>query len=283
MAVSFASVASTTYAESTTVVVTKPTGLAVGDLMVAHIGVQSIDSTDSITPPSGWAEVQSNADGSMASALFTKVAVSGDVDASNFTFTSGNPAAVIAGAIYRITGAGGTPQVSGEFKANASDTPSFAVGITPAVADTLILLFVATRDADGGRTASNYAIATSNPSWTEGYDLTGTAGSGEDDYSLSSAYANRPQTSDTGNFSVSLGGGTNITDCIGQMMVIRPMVTSTIAESITLTEGVSLTQLLTITIAEAVALTEALSVTIGKWANQAKSALGSWVNLDKND
>lgn len=68
----------------TTMTLTKPTGLAVGDLMIVIIG---IDSTSSLATPAGWTKQQAQTGGGYGNTLFTKVADAADVAAANFSFT----------------------------------------------------------------------------------------------------------------------------------------------------------------------------------------------------
>lgn len=72
---------------STTLTITKPTGLTVGDLMVATIGK---DDDPSVTGPSGWvneAEASGTAGNDNNGSIWWKVADAADVAASNFTWT----------------------------------------------------------------------------------------------------------------------------------------------------------------------------------------------------
>jgi hypothetical protein len=73
----------TAIASAATVVVTKPTGLAVGDLMVAHL----YHSVQTITGLAGFTELINNSDGSdISGKILYKIADSSDVAASDFTF-----------------------------------------------------------------------------------------------------------------------------------------------------------------------------------------------------
>jgi hypothetical protein len=94
---------------STTLTITKPTGLAVGDLMVAHLVRSDNDQNSRTWSLSGWTsavDTQGNDTGTSSSgmAALHKIADSGDVAASNFTFTVSSAADFLAGAIYRIDG-----------------------------------------------------------------------------------------------------------------------------------------------------------------------------------
>lgn len=158
--------ASNTGASSGSVTITKPTGLAVGDLMVAFIAYWAGGATRTITTPSGWTSVQKadGTDGGMA--IFTKVANSGDVSASDFTFSISASGDCIAGTLHRIDGyssQGSSEQDSTGTPASAS--LSYTTAITPTVLNNLILIGWAGCDATwtGTPSAGSY---TTTPSKT---------------------------------------------------------------------------------------------------------------------
>jgi len=88
LAISLRSVGASPGANSANCIITKPAGLALGDFMLAHVVNKATSGT--ITPPENWTIIgaQSNT-ASSRSALFWKVAVQADVDATTFTFTLG--------------------------------------------------------------------------------------------------------------------------------------------------------------------------------------------------
>ena len=57
MAFTIQSFGVSTGSTSTTSTVAKPSGLAVGDIMVAFIGWTDVGTPTSVTPPSGWTEI----------------------------------------------------------------------------------------------------------------------------------------------------------------------------------------------------------------------------------
>jgi len=88
-----------------TIDITKPTGLAVGDLMVAH--VTAMDSSDPVVAlPAGWTNVTTRVQdgGRVYTRTMFRIATAGDVAASVFPFTS-NITAFMSGGMYRISGA----------------------------------------------------------------------------------------------------------------------------------------------------------------------------------
>ena len=88
MAIGLRSVGASPGANSANCIITKPSGLSLGDFILAHIVNKATSGT--ITPPADWMIIgaQSNT-ASSRSALFRKVAVQADVDATTFTFTLG--------------------------------------------------------------------------------------------------------------------------------------------------------------------------------------------------
>lgn len=111
---------------TTTVTITKPTGLAVGDLMVSVCGAEQSGVT--ITPPSGWDTIANQAQTNGRCMISYKVADSSDVAASNFVFTSS--IGKILGIIYRITGADAThiqSTISGTPSHNPYSNPAFVM------------------------------------------------------------------------------------------------------------------------------------------------------------
>jgi hypothetical protein len=177
--------------------VNKPSGLAVGDIMIAHLAVGTGFVT--ITPPSGFSSFgySTNPSGDVSSFYYRKIADSGDVAATNFTFSwVGSVACWVS--MNRITG-GDTNfsnwQWGGDDK-TASNTaiPSINATITPTASNLLLQMWVSTDDGSG---TSGYAIVTSNPSWTEAYDVI----QGGAPRSASLAWAVRTQSTATGNVS----------------------------------------------------------------------------------
>jgi len=89
MAVAFIEFGVSPGATSTSCVITKPTNLAIGNLMIAHV---VSDSTTAITAPATWTQLQNLATTNGRGAAFYKIATSADVAAASFTFTCGNDA-----------------------------------------------------------------------------------------------------------------------------------------------------------------------------------------------
>ena len=212
MAVELRSVGVSPGADSTTCVINKPEGLAVGDLMIAHVAAKATGTA--ITAPSGWTQVrQDNYTDKVRSGLFRKIADADDVAAASFTFTVGDDANL--GAITAWTGYDAASPIGASSSQNNSyyNIPT-APSITPPSENSMILLLFSMRTI---ATMSDYAIATDNPaSWAEAYDRSTTAGS---DCAMAMGYAARPETSPTGVGTVSRSAQIYT---IGQMVSITP-------------------------------------------------------------
>ena len=234
MAVVVQSTSTDTSAGASTVI-TKPTGLAVGDLMVAHITSYGLNTIVAIDIASGWTETTSGAvldsgtSTGVRQSIQYKVATSGDVAATDFTFTAASTGGRnMIGAMYRIDGQNSVTPIDTSNAASAQNggTPfSGNATVTPTYANSLLLFFASGYDASAFNT---YTVATSNPTWTENYDFTATA-------SMAGATATRPEVTATGNAGVSFtnaGSG----DVVVGIVVVRPIVSvSTSPSVVTLT------------------------------------------------
>lgn len=266
---------------SSSVTITKPTSLAVGDLMVAQIAATA-SSTPGITTLSGWTLVRSDAssDGTSGtvSSLFWKVATSGDVAATNFTFvTSGTGS---CGSISRFTEANTTAPTDQSNGNNATGVTALSTsGITPTKNTGTFLIFTTSSD-NKSPTVSGYAIATGNPSWSEAYDDSfGDIGPGSREVIISMAYGSRNTLTATGNATATLS--LSMATTITQVMNIVPAdfvpMTGTgtlgvVSIPIVLDSGLALTG--TLGLADATII-EPL------WSNEAKNT-STWLNQDKS-
>lgn len=198
---------------TTTVVVTKPVSLAVGDIMVGMICAQGGTGTF----PGGWT-ILGNVNNNESSTLAWKIADSGDTAASNFTFTS-SFASRLSGAIARIsgsdtsvgsyTGAGGT--------STASITPTY---------NSFIMIFTHGNSSD----PSSVSIATDNPTFTKMFS----AISGVNCL-ITGWYGYRPQNTATGTGSSS--GGTVLGVHMFEIKVLPT--TQTISENLSTSDSVA--------------------------------------------
>ena len=163
-----------------TAVITKPTGLATGELMVALIEGNAGVSC-SIDTLSGWTLVatQSRTNGSVS--IQYKIADAGDVAASNFTFT-GTSVSRMSGAILRVTGntATGSFDTSDADTNNAaaSATISFTTTVSPAYDGSLIVMVFGGSDGNAGAgSIGTYIASDGSLSWSEAFDVSTDTGS----------------------------------------------------------------------------------------------------------
>lgn len=171
MAVAFGSIQTASDNSGTTLEITKPTGLAAGDLLIAILGLDG----DTAFAATGWTQINHNDAGDQSMSILAKVADSSDASAVNFSFdaTVANTDEEMIGALIRITGSafsGAANIVDLSTTATATTTPSYATGITPHGTNNLLIMGALAYGANTV-TASTYAIANNNPTWTEQADF----------------------------------------------------------------------------------------------------------------
>jgi hypothetical protein len=224
MAVAVASVSTnSTFATGTSMAANKPTGLAVGDLMVAHVA-QYTTTTGTFFPPSGsWVQVQAFSTGNVAGYVFTKVADAGDVAASTFTFTF-TQSAPHALSIYRVTG-GTIVEVSTGATGNTTTLATFTFsGFTQGYANSLQMMFLVHQSSTTSiPTASGYAYTTDNPTWAEDYDVGFNAGNPS--YNFAAANGVRANTTAAGTMTVLLAFTTAGSSAVVIALSILPTLT----------------------------------------------------------
>ena len=304
MAVAYVSVQTTAWEGNDfgqTIVITKPTSLAVGDLMIAHIGL--VNKSGGGTPanidaPAGWTSLgeASIKPGSSwaASQVFYIVATSTETAATDFTFTNDTGAGfLMAGAIYRITGQGDVSQLQLASATVASgSTPTYTNTVTPNYADSLLLFLAVIQDNQNSGSATGYAITTSNPTWTERYDMYGDGsgyfGVGAGDGLMVGATASRPEVTATGDSTVTFT--TFGANSVGFIVVVPPVVS--VSNSPSVLDVVSSIQEPTVTGDADVTVSSPEVVTMSlqaptvttpgnTWADQSKSTT-TWTDQTKN-
>ena len=195
--------------EVNTIDVTKPTGLVVGELMVAH--VTAVDSSDpTVALPTGWTNI-STASGS-SDRVFTRtmyrIAQAGDVAASDFTFTS-SVNAFMSGGMYRISGAPPQSTIQ-DFDNSAVQSLSSnllmntTILLEPVVPNSLFITFYTLFFLDG--TPRSLGVYSSTPSITrtEAWDNYRRYGSGSFNPLSASVYGVYSGSSDITAISASL-------------------------------------------------------------------------------
>ena len=222
MAVAFESVATGT-GTAGSLTITKPTGLAVGDFMVAHL-VSNYSSTGSAgstwATPAGWTSLFNTApDSQLFISVKWKLADSADVAAANFTFTNDTGlGADNGGALYRISGASTIVDNNFANTINSNYASITNTGLTPSYANSFMLILVGS-EGNGSSGWGSYSIATDNPTWTERHDFLVAATT----VRVAGATASRPETSATGTVTaVPANTGTGTSDASIAIVALYP-------------------------------------------------------------
>ena len=143
-----------------TVAVTKPSGLAVGDYLIAWHISDNDGALASMGAPSGWSLLGSSAGatgGHPYQKVWTKVATSSDVAASTFSFTDSATNisnSVVLTAITAGTYDSASPTTTVTF--NNGGTTSSASHVAPSVTGVVDGLLVTSHGTDSGGTAATY-------------------------------------------------------------------------------------------------------------------------------
>ncbi len=253
-----------------TLTITKPTGLAVGDTLVASIFGRG---GGDVSTPSGWTSlITVDTDYDVARArCFIKIAESSDVAAANFSF-SNSFGSLCFGTLSRLSGSS-FDQIVTYNRSNSSTSSVSYSGLTPAYADSLYLIVSAfTTGGTSSPYFSSYAMVTSNPTWTERteYDT----GGGD---AMSIASANRSATTATGNISLNISGLTGSSDVYSYMLIFLPNVSaSSTPATVDLVSTIPPT-LFPISITSAVPAVTVVQEN-GIWTNDTQTATPTWVN-----
>lgn len=171
-------VAVTDLGETGSFVVTKPTGLQVGEVLLVFTSIFGESGTSSPTPPAGWSAGTVPLDLGTYTDYFYKTADAGDVAASNYTFTTNRDTVEYVYACYRLSGAATTENPIIQTRtASTDDTPtsiseSFASSITPPDGTGVIILIGKDSQTSTGSTCllSNYAVTGGSVTFTERLD-----------------------------------------------------------------------------------------------------------------
>jgi len=285
-------------ANSTSVVVTKPTGLTAGDLLVAICSEGN--SGGEFNTPSGWTRFKDFTTASLNQTVvvFVKVASAGDAAATDFEFTFSGSSIPLEAVVLAISGTfasatniyasvaeGGTEAVSDVFRCTT--------GITPYVTNSLLIMYFRILCSDSDNNAmSAYAIQTDNISpWTEHHDVQDNGGSNT--IRIGVASGTREVTTATGYFQAGISTGT-ITDSgsIGLLLAISDTANGNTAPA---TIGINLAvQVPTVTasgqtaIAAPLLITSSINdatanVTEPTWKNRDKSPTSTVTNRDKSE
>jgi len=141
-AITFVSVSAPSPSSSnvSSIMVSRPTSLASGDVMIALITYRGGDTISVSTVPAGWTEITSRDDGaSLGMHIYRKVAGGSEPASYTWTLSSGNRA---AGAILAYRGVDTTsPILTFGSQINGASTSLIAPSITTTVANTMLVAF----------------------------------------------------------------------------------------------------------------------------------------------
>lgn len=212
------------------VTITKPTGVAIGDLLITILNV--LNATPSTL--SGWTLITTKVSTSGTDhriSAYYRTATSDDVSATNYVWTSNSTLAT--GGMFRITGHHSTvPLVV--FNSSADNTGpllDFAETVTPTNLNSLLISIIgayATSNSSGQ--ATDITLATSNPTWTTQW-YQNNASTSSISHTVSTAI--RPEKTATGNLTATYGG---FNTYIGVLLVVRPAVSADVLETVNSSE-----------------------------------------------
>jgi len=180
---------------SASVTITKPTGLAVGDLLLVQLAASDIGGDNRTwSTPSGWTAVEVGGTTEEAvPAAYYIIATSTETAASNFTFSMSGTTTAISGVLMRISGHwGASPITVSEIDQTAGSTTSltFTTALTPAITNSLLIFsFMGAGNAftSGTPTIASYA-STPSATWSEVADV-GVKDGSDDGHGLGVAQA----------------------------------------------------------------------------------------------
>jgi hypothetical protein len=147
-------------ATGTTVVITKPTGLADGDVMVAHIVAGMTGSTH--TPPAGWTEMGgATTISSMVVTTWVKVVTNAAGEAANYTWTTNSGSKT--GRISAYRGVSNTHPLNAWASAsNATGTTATAPSVTTTRPNCLVIAAHASEENGAIGDPAGMAVRTSD-------------------------------------------------------------------------------------------------------------------------
>lgn len=284
----YRSIATTGDTSASSIAVSKPSGVADGDVLVA-IFAWDTGSSFTLNTLSGWTLIRTDsvASGVTNLASYYKVASS---EGSSYTWTFTGSVSC-AGAIIRIDTADTSSvlDTSNGAGTNAGNTNSltFTDTVTPGLANELIIFPIFARASGHANLTgmSAQAVTTSDPSWTEVADIllvnvSGSTASGV----FSIAYANRTQTTATGDSSATCSGGIGPNRYIAQKIVIKNQTVFTTTTSDTVTDSDSIVASISTstTASENLACSDSSTITKQRDWNTLNKNSSIWVNQDKN-
>lgn len=241
---SIATAVTTNTTTSTTLTISKPSGLAVGDIMIAQIvqsgnngGVNSIG--DAYSTDASWTEVagsniRSDWSNYCRATLLYKIVTFSDVSATNFSFTLDGNSDDGEGGIVAFTGVNiGSPfdVTPGNAYTNISNDQTLtATSIITVTANSVVIMF--------GALFNNYNIGTfttgtpGNLTLTDLYDVPFDA---TIDIGMGAAYATKSSAGGTGTGNANISSSSNNVNNGSILIALKPCSTPTSPTSVTAT------------------------------------------------
>lgn len=292
MAAAYRSIATNTDSDGT-IVVTKPSGLAAGDLLIGFCSQRN--SSGAWDTPSGWTLiVNQSGPGDLEISIFAKVASAGDAAASDFTFTYSPSSNKVEVVLYAVSGTFASTnniytQTLQATTEAVTDTVRSTSGIIPAAANSLMIMYFYTVCTDSDNNAySSYALQTDDTTWTERADMQDNGGTNV--VRIGTATATRSAVTDTGYFEASIGSGGLGSELFGALLAINdtanaspslsPVTAAFSVPTVSPTADANVTAPSVISVATSV---PSVTPTTGAplWSNTDKPSSGSISNTDK--
>lgn len=273
----------------TTCTVSSPSGLAAGDMMFARTVNRSNngEGIKTISPPAGWTVVTANG----ASQQFWKKATAGDVSGGSFVFSNfPNLASDDHGfaAIDRITGGNQLVLIDDSNASSVSGTTAMTTsGATPTFIDLLIIVAAHIQSTNGTTvSASSYAVANSNPSWTQASTQSASTADANN-LGQSAAWGNASVAGATGNATATANAsaGTHYISIFAikasdSTITVTPTVVS--MGSTALSPATTQQVFVTVVSLASTVLAPVVSLLPAKWVNATKTAVASMTNTAKH-
>ena len=213
------------WASTSTVTITKPTGLAVGNLLLAIITCRN-PGGQTVSLPTNWTSIYNvtPANGNTVQRAMYKVADSGDVALSNFSFTIASGPSDATGGLARISGYGNINASSTATALNTTTSPLTTGTVTPDRTNCLFILTAGGGQSGGASTPalSGYVLTTDDPTWTEQFEITQANA-----YTFAVATATRTAETATGTASITLSTAPASGDYVIGMIAIAPSLSVT--------------------------------------------------------
>jgi hypothetical protein len=201
--------ATTATSTTTSVTVDKPTGLIVGDVLIATIN-QADNDNNSLSNAilTGWqlvggAKFYTSGDNEWWGTVLYKVATATDANASNFTFQGNSEADDIQASIIAFSGVDQTNpiDIAGTYTSNSTNNTSLTASTISTTTNNAAVIMLAM--ISDNRDFNSDWSSTSPTSLTELFDLPFDA---DLDMGIGGAWVNKPSAGATGNGSVTLSG-----------------------------------------------------------------------------